>query len=276
MLLANRAWGKPDDPLALLVHGGGQGAATWERLGSWLAARGWRVVAVDQRGHGGSQIDPATADPSITAMADDLVETLAALGYGLPVELLLGHSRGALVSLTCAVRHPSVARRLVLLDPPGLPETFDPVRHASEVAPAFEDPEAFVRSFYAAGGVDPGDDVIARLADEMSASQLSWFQAVMGAYRDVDIVDLARRCTLPTLAVLGRDKPTPLGQDGPISQDLGRYSSILGAERARFASALQHGTVRSLETGHDIHNTAFDDLVGLLSDWLPEAVAKSN
>ena len=42
----------PDRPSFLLVHGLSSNAQLWAGVGSALAGRGHRVVAVDQRGHG--------------------------------------------------------------------------------------------------------------------------------------------------------------------------------------------------------------------------------
>jgi len=52
--LAIHEWGSEDDPPLLLVHGGFDFARTYDVFAPKLAARGWRVVAWDQRGHGDS------------------------------------------------------------------------------------------------------------------------------------------------------------------------------------------------------------------------------
>ncbi len=44
----------PDRPLALLVHGVTSSSRTWWRVAPALAGRGFRVLAVDLRGHGAS------------------------------------------------------------------------------------------------------------------------------------------------------------------------------------------------------------------------------
>ena len=52
--LAIHEWGSEHDPPLLLVHGGFDFARTYDVFAPKLAARGWRVVAWDQRGHGDS------------------------------------------------------------------------------------------------------------------------------------------------------------------------------------------------------------------------------
>ena len=87
-------------------------AETWWRIGPALAARGWRVVAVDLPGHGGDVRRDGPLD------LDALVDGVAARLDG-PVDLLVGHSLGAIVALGLLGRDPGAARAVVLEEPPG-------------------------------------------------------------------------------------------------------------------------------------------------------------
>ncbi|GAA3272619.1 hypothetical protein GCM10010493_57940 [Streptomyces lavendulae subsp. grasserius] len=69
MQLRTQTWGE-GDRLALLVHGIMSDHRTWRRVGPALAGRGYRVVAVDLRGHGAS----GRGEYSPELFADDLVE----------------------------------------------------------------------------------------------------------------------------------------------------------------------------------------------------------
>lgn len=53
MKLNTREWGT-GDRLALLVHGIMSDHRSWRSVGPALAGRGYRVIAVDLRGHGAS------------------------------------------------------------------------------------------------------------------------------------------------------------------------------------------------------------------------------
>lgn len=53
MRLHTTTWGS-GDRIALLVHGLMADHRTWRRVGPALSERGYRVVAVDLRGHGAS------------------------------------------------------------------------------------------------------------------------------------------------------------------------------------------------------------------------------
>jgi pimeloyl-ACP methyl ester carboxylesterase len=103
--LHTRQWGH-GDRVAVLVHGIMSDSRTWHRVAPALAERGYRVIAVDQRGHGES---PRGAY-SPQEWAQDLVDTLPA-----GIELAIGHSLGAL-TLAAAVERLRPARA-VYVDP---------------------------------------------------------------------------------------------------------------------------------------------------------------
>jgi len=76
-------------PLVLL-HGMTSDSSTWAQVAPDLAAVGYRVIAPDQRGHGGS---PRTGSYSFEEMREDLRQLADALGL---VRFVLGgHSMGA-------------------------------------------------------------------------------------------------------------------------------------------------------------------------------------
>ncbi len=106
MQLNTHTWGE-GDRVALLVHGIMADHRAWRTVGPALADRGYRVIAVDLRGHGLSgRADSYTPED----FADDLVETLPA-----GAELAIGHSLGGLtLSLAVDRLRP---RRAVYSDP---------------------------------------------------------------------------------------------------------------------------------------------------------------
>jgi len=118
-------------PPVLLVHGYPQTRAMWHKVAPDLARR-FTVVAPDLRGYGASGKPPDGADSaaySKRAMARDLVEVMAALGF--PSFRLAGHDRGARVGYRLALDHPACVTRLVLLDIVPTYEQFSRVTRAS-------------------------------------------------------------------------------------------------------------------------------------------------
>ncbi|WP_030061257.1 MULTISPECIES: alpha/beta fold hydrolase [Streptomyces] len=112
MKLHTREWGS-GERTALLVHGITFDHRTWRRVGPELAERGYRVVAVDLRGHGlsprGTGGSPLERYP-LAAYTEDLLETLPT-----GPELAIGHSLGGIV-LADAVERLKPARA-VYVDP---------------------------------------------------------------------------------------------------------------------------------------------------------------
>ncbi len=98
-------------PLVLL-HGLGNEAHLWDDFVPSVAPH-YRVLALDQRGHGDSDWDPE-ARYDAESMADDLEAILDAVGIDRFV--LIGFSMGGRVSMTFAGRHPERLAGLVIID----------------------------------------------------------------------------------------------------------------------------------------------------------------
>jgi pimeloyl-ACP methyl ester carboxylesterase len=104
-------WSREGTPLVLL-HGGGNEAHLWDDFAPVVADH-YRVLAVDQRGHGDSDWDPqARYEPD--SMADDLEQVLAA--FGIDRFVLVGFSMGGRAGMIFAGRHPERLAGLVLVD----------------------------------------------------------------------------------------------------------------------------------------------------------------
>lgn len=107
--------GEPD---LLFLHANGFNAATYRPLLAPLGAR-WRVLALDQRGHGLTRL-PADPDrlEDWWPYARDLITLLdRRLAAGAPPVVLAGHSMGATASILAASQRPRAVRRLILADP---------------------------------------------------------------------------------------------------------------------------------------------------------------
>ena len=112
--IAYRTAGAAGAPPVVLLHGGGsRGATTWNAFLPALAEAGFRGIALDLRGHGGSS---RTGDYPLRGFRDDVIATLDALG--IEAAALVGHSLGAYTATLVAQERPERVTRLVLEDPP--------------------------------------------------------------------------------------------------------------------------------------------------------------
>jgi pimeloyl-ACP methyl ester carboxylesterase len=235
-------------PLALLVHGVTSSSRTWWRVGPALAGRGYDVLAVDLRGHGSSP--RAAAGLSVADLAGDVAETVEG-----PVELLVGHSLGALVALELVGRRPGIARRLVVEDPPG-PASVDWAEVAAgidlDTGRAATDPEGLRRERAAANPGWPPGEAERRVADLADCDGPAVAAALRGGVL-FDLPALLAAARLPTLLLLAEEA---LG------------SILCGLDRKAAVEALAGGTTRVLPAGHSVHREALDPWLAALDAWL--------
>ncbi|GGX30500.1 alpha/beta fold hydrolase [Streptomyces chryseus] len=231
MQLHTRTWGE-GDRLALLIHGIMADHRTWRRVGPALAARGYRVIAVDLRGHGASGRGAYT--PEI--FADDVVETLPA-----GADLAIGHSLGGLtLSLAVDRLRP---RRAVFSDPAWhlatADEGFSPAVFA-EFKGASRERIAAMNPRWEAADVDIELETL-RAWDEASAFGLA-------ALSGIDLL--------------------PAGPVVPSLVQLADPSFLIDAAKA--AVLEERGfEVRTVKgAGHTIHRDDFDAFMTSLEGWI--------
>ncbi|MFJ3174768.1 alpha/beta fold hydrolase [Streptomyces roseus] len=231
MQLHTHTWGE-GDRVALLIHGMMADHRTWRQVGPALAARGYRVIAVDLRGHGAS--GRGAYDPAL--FAEDVVETLPA-----GADLALGHSLGGL-ALSLAVDRLRPERAVFS----------DPAWHLAGPAEGM-DPELFAR-FKSAP------------RERIRAMNPRWEEADV----DVELETLAVWDEATALG-LGRLVGTDLLPAAPVVPSLVQLadpSFLISPERASLLE--ERGfEVRSVAgAGHTIHRDDFDGFMASLEGWI--------
>jgi pimeloyl-ACP methyl ester carboxylesterase len=93
-----------EGPLVVLLHGFPESWYSWRHQIPALAAAGYRVVAIDQRGYGRSSKYRVQTAYRITELVGDVVGVLDA--YGVDTAIVVGHDWGAPVAWTFAWLHP--------------------------------------------------------------------------------------------------------------------------------------------------------------------------
>jgi pimeloyl-ACP methyl ester carboxylesterase len=101
-------------PLVLLLHGFPQFWWTWRHQLLALAEAGYRAVAMDLRGYGGSDKPPRGYDP--VTLTRDVASLIRALGE--PDAALVGHDVGGVLGWVAATLRPKAVRRLVVVSSP--------------------------------------------------------------------------------------------------------------------------------------------------------------
>ena len=165
--LASYEWGDPDAPVVVAVHGFASSAITNWHLSGWtreLTRSGFRVLALDQRGHGASS---KPHDPSAYTMATLVADVLTVVDtYLIDDFALVGYSLGARVGWHAALELPERMTRVVLGGiPGGDPLTrfrIDEARAFVDGGPPVDDPLTMSYLTMAAG--IPGNDLPALLS----------------------------------------------------------------------------------------------------------------
>jgi pimeloyl-ACP methyl ester carboxylesterase len=114
--MAGIRFGVDGPPDLVFLHATGFNALTYRELLEPLGER-FRVVALDQRGHGLTRLPAAPTEMSGWELyGRDMLAALDALGDGPPL-VLAGHSMGGAVATMAAEQRPERIASLVLLDP---------------------------------------------------------------------------------------------------------------------------------------------------------------
>ena len=100
-----------DGPLVLMLHGFPEFWWTWRQQLVTLPAAGFRAVAADLRGYGGSDKPPRGYD--LVTAASDVAGLIRALGEANAI--VVGHDWGGLVAWTVGAYFPKMVQRLAVV-----------------------------------------------------------------------------------------------------------------------------------------------------------------
>ncbi|MFG2334814.1 alpha/beta fold hydrolase [Streptomyces sp. NPDC048604] len=232
MQLHTTTWGS-GDRVALLIHGIMSDHRTWRRFGPALADRGYRVLAVDLRGHGATgPADRYRPDD----YADDVVETLPK-----GADLAVGHSLGGL----------TLARAVARLAPKRAVYS-DPAWHLATAEEGF-DPELFV-GFKSA------------TAEQIRALNPRWEEADV-AVELATLKDWDTRTAHALPEFTGTDL-MPAGPEVPSLVTLADPSFLISAERAALLRERGFEVRTVAGAGHTIHRDDFDGFMSALDGWI--------
>ena len=142
--------GDPDAWPVLFLHGGGQTRHAWGSTAEKVAARGWRTITLDLRGHGESEW-AENGDYSFTAHCADCVAVVDQIGRP-PV--LVGASLGGIAAILAeGTSDRSVSSALVLVDiaphanPAGVKRISDFMKSGVDGFDSLEDAAAAIAAY---------------------------------------------------------------------------------------------------------------------------------
>jgi pimeloyl-ACP methyl ester carboxylesterase len=187
--------------VVLLLHGIAECADVWEEVAAHLADRGYRVLALDLRGHGGSSRAAGGRSYRAALLADDVAAFIVAKDLYVRPVAVVGCGMGAVVGLTLAAAAPRLVGALAVVEF-GLPPAV--VAAAAALRPPCCAYQPAERSQAAAVAAPCGKDVSARTWS--SAEALPWWSFWVGQGADFAS---AAECA----AFLG----SPLPNLGPLS-----------------------------------------------------------
>jgi pimeloyl-ACP methyl ester carboxylesterase len=214
LALAVSAQGPVEAPPVLFAHGFGQSRHAWTRTAHTLAARSWRTVTFDFRGHGDSN-RVADGQYRMEQFIDDL---LAVAGSLAERPVLVGASMGGLLGLVAAGElRPSPFRALVLVDitprweAQGIERMLDFMRLHADGFASLDEAAAAVAAYLPQRGQRADHAALAERLQRGPDGRLRWrwdpallatIAPLADAYRP-RIVAAARHVDVPTLLVTG-------------------------------------------------------------------------
>jgi len=158
---------RADASTLVLLHGYTGHARTWDRFAEGVTDR-YRVLALDQRGHGESAWAGA-GNYAVTEMTEDLIAFVAALK--LNRFTLLGLSMGGMVAMDYAGRRPAELERLVIVDigPELVTAGAERIRERQEDPDVFASREAAFAAIRSVSPIPPEDHLRRRVYNNLMA-----------------------------------------------------------------------------------------------------------
>lgn len=109
-------YGPEDGKLVLLLHGFPECGRTWHQVATGLASAGYRIVAPDMRGYGGSGRPKGVASYAVPHLVADVAGLVRAMGA--ERAHVVGHDWGGVVAWWTAMLRPDVVARLGIVNAP--------------------------------------------------------------------------------------------------------------------------------------------------------------
>lgn len=219
---------RDDLPMLLFVHGFPEYWWAWRHQLEAIASRGYEVVAIDQRGIGGSDKTPDSSDGML------LTQDLAAIvrAFGASQAVVIGHGRGGTLAWSVAALEPELFSGIVTVAAPhprplqriGTHVTYKTWKHVLDTFTPFitrkrlcddEDLRSLITQWSAPGNTGASDEAekyaaALRLpgAANSALNQLRWYYLSRGKINGREHFRVTQRnIALPVCAIRGDMDP---------------------------------------------------------------------
>jgi 3-oxoadipate enol-lactonase len=200
-----------DGQTVVLLHAVGLDLTCWEAQVQVLAPR-FRVLAVDLRGHGRSDVPPPPY--TLEGFAEDVHGLLDALGIA-PAHVV-GLSLGGMVAQLLALDHPKAVRSLVLADTnstlspearPAMVERGEAAKRGGMAAVV----DSTLARWFTPGFL--GAEVVARCRERLLTDDVQAWAASWRAISELDTEPRLKEVRVPTLVITGEaDAAAPVAR----------------------------------------------------------------
>jgi 3-oxoadipate enol-lactonase len=237
--------GAESGPIVCFTHSLASDSGMWAEQMPALLAAGFRVLRLDMRGHGGS--DVIAGDYSMEQLAGDVAAALEALGVR--QVHYIGLSIGGMIGQAFALGHAARIKSLMLCDtmpqtPAGAKELWAPridaVRKANSLVPLAE---PTMERWFTNAFKPRNAQRWQQIRDTVAATPPQGFLGCAAAILNFDFTARLSSIRLPALVVCGADDPgTPPAGNRRIAE------SIPGARYEEIAAARHFPNVEQADT----------------------------
>lgn len=264
-----------DAPLVVLLHGFPQFWWAWRHQLVALADAGYRVAAVDLRGHGASDKPPGRYD--VPTLAVDVAGVIRSLGAQRAV--VVGHGLGGQVAWALPSYAPTVVRAVAVLGAPH-PRFLLSAAHRAASTATLARLLRFQVPWFPERSITRGD-LVARLLEAWSAP--GWTTPDVDLYTQAARLPFAAHSAMEQLRWIVRSQPradgrrfreavsVPLGV--PVLSLHGRLDGNLPPRACRRDGEMvraRYSRVVVEDAGHFLPEEAPEEVSGLLLQWLSE------
>jgi 3-oxoadipate enol-lactonase len=229
-------------PVVCLNHALSSDSGVWSDQLPALLAKGWRVLRIDMRGHGGSA--PVAGDYAMTDLSNDVALVIDFLG--LERVHFVGLSIGGMIGQTFAIEHPGRLVSLMLCgtSPAGIPggtalwrSRFEAIDKAASVEPLAD---ATMERWFTAAFKPLRPGRWAQIRETIARTSPEGYRGGGLAIDKFDVLGLLPAVRAPTLVVCGDDdQGTPPAGNKKIAELIpgARYEQIA---KARHIANVEH------------------------------------